>query len=257
MPRPYMSGARLVIMNMTTMPLILADGIAAAQGPQDPYRGVRQRRSSISAQNIAGEKPSAEVQGHSPNERKTSPERRTLRYWKCSRSALRRATRLRRPALDGIYSWDYLHALGRPRRILAGLPRRSRGQGACQMTDGRGRTADDRGRMGSICHLSSVICHPSSASSPALRGSGERAVFVLLLAEPSRRDHKAYRRVSAEAPDSRARALAFAAAAGRRHRRQRPRHLHAELRIEVVGAMRHVEWMKLAAVISRAMPAPY
>ena len=78
----------------------------------------------------AGESPSAEVQGHSPAERKTVPGKRNVEIIgvRAGRQ-LRREARLRRHASTGIYGWDYLHELGAGqtsagRTISPSLPRR-------------------------------------------------------------------------------------------------------------------------------------
>jgi DUF971 family protein len=61
----------------------------------------------LSAEYLRVKSPSAEVQGHSPQERKTVPGKKDV--------AIHYAVRLVFDDLHstGIYSWDYLHELGR------------------------------------------------------------------------------------------------------------------------------------------------
>src|ERR671933_1136106 len=63
--------------------------------------------------------PSAEVQGHSPSERKTIPGKRDVKILKVEPVG-RYAVRLTFDDLHstGIYSWDYLYRLGRDRDAL-------------------------------------------------------------------------------------------------------------------------------------------
>ncbi len=63
--------------------------------------------------------PSAEVQGHSPSERKTVPGKRDVKILKVEPVG-RYAVRLTFDDLHstGIYSWDYLYRLGRDRDAL-------------------------------------------------------------------------------------------------------------------------------------------
>ena len=75
--------------------------------------------------------PSAEVQGHSPDERKTVPGKRNVMILEVHPIG-NYAVRLVFDDMHstGIYSWDYLLELGRNQRaILAGLSRRACRQG--------------------------------------------------------------------------------------------------------------------------------
>ena len=76
--------------------------------------------------------PSAEVQGHSPDERKTQPGKRRSRSWRCIRSAITRcgwcSTTCTPPASTaGTIS---ARARAQPRAPMAGISRRARQQGA-------------------------------------------------------------------------------------------------------------------------------
>ncbi len=72
------------------------------------------QRFTLSAEYLRVESPSAEVQGHSPDERKTVPGKRGVRILEVHPVG-NYAVRLVFDDLHstGIYSWDYLHELGR------------------------------------------------------------------------------------------------------------------------------------------------
>jgi len=69
---------------------------------------------SLSAEYLRVESPSAEVQGHSPDERKTVPGKRKVMILEVQPVG-NYAVRLVFDDMhsSGIYSWDYLHELGR------------------------------------------------------------------------------------------------------------------------------------------------
>lgn len=69
---------------------------------------------SLSAEYLRVESPSAEVQGHSPEERKTVPGKRNVMILEVQPVG-NYAVRLVFDDMhsSGIYSWDYLHELGR------------------------------------------------------------------------------------------------------------------------------------------------
>jgi DUF971 family protein len=69
---------------------------------------------TLSAEYLRVESPSAEVQGHSPDERKTVPGKRNVKILEVNPVG-NYAVRLVFDDLHstGIYSWDYLHELGR------------------------------------------------------------------------------------------------------------------------------------------------
>jgi DUF971 family protein len=71
-------------------------------------------RFTLSAEYLRVESPSAEVQGHSPDERKTVPGKRNVKILEVHPVG-NYAVRLVFDDLHstGIYSWDYLHELGR------------------------------------------------------------------------------------------------------------------------------------------------
>ncbi len=69
---------------------------------------------TLSAEYLRVESPSAEVQGHNPDERKTVPGKRNVKILEVNPVG-NYAVRLVFDDLHstGIYSWDYLHELGR------------------------------------------------------------------------------------------------------------------------------------------------
>jgi DUF971 family protein len=71
-------------------------------------------RFTLTAEYLRVESPSAEVQGHSPDERKTVPGKRNVKILEVHPVG-NYAVRLVFDDLHstGIYSWDYLHELGR------------------------------------------------------------------------------------------------------------------------------------------------
>jgi len=128
--------------------------------------------------------PSAEVQGIRRTSVKPSP-KEDVAILEVLRSQLRRATRLRRPALDRHLQLGLPACAGRaPRRNWQITSTISRAR-ACQMTDGRGRrqtTEDGWAPSPSvICHLSSVVCFFAKLCADR----GERAVFVCCSLNPS------------------------------------------------------------------------
>ena len=83
--------------------------------------------------------PSAEVQGHSPAERKTVPGKRDVEIIGVEPVG-NYAVRLVFDDMHetGIYSWDYLHELGAEQdERWAALPRRTRRQGPVARPSGR------------------------------------------------------------------------------------------------------------------------
>ena len=86
---------------------------------------------ALPAEYLRVKSPSAEVQGHSPDERKTVPGKRNVMILEVQPVG-NYAMRLVFDDLHstGIFSWDYLLELGQqPAALLAGLSRRARRQG--------------------------------------------------------------------------------------------------------------------------------
>ena len=95
----------------------LADRIAARQGPQGPDRDFDSgEQFALDAEYLRVMSPSAEVQGHSPDERKTVPGKRQVAILEVHPIG-NYAVRLVFDDLHstGIYSWDYLLELGHER----------------------------------------------------------------------------------------------------------------------------------------------
>ena len=95
----------------------LADRIAARQGPQGADGHLRHRRElRARAEYLRVMSPSAEVQGHSPDERKTQPGKRHVAILEVHPIG-NYAVRLVFDDMHstGIYSWDYFSELGRNR----------------------------------------------------------------------------------------------------------------------------------------------
>ena len=94
----------------------MADGIAAGQGQEIAVGRVRQRRDAVelAAEYLRVKSPSAEVQGHSPDERKTVPGKRNVMILEVIPIG-NYAVRLVFDDMHstGIFSWDYLLELGR------------------------------------------------------------------------------------------------------------------------------------------------
>ena len=115
----------------------LADRTAAAQGPQDADRSpsTTARRFDLAAEYLRVRSPSAEVQGHSPDERKTVAGKKNVAILEVNPIG-NYAVRLVFDDMHstGIYQLG-LSARARPqsRRQLAGLSRRARGQGIEQV----------------------------------------------------------------------------------------------------------------------------
>jgi DUF971 family protein len=93
----------------------MADGASAAQGPPPPGRHLRQR-GKLSAEYLRVKSPSAEVQGHSPDERKTVAGKQNVAVLEVQPVG-NYAVRLVFDDLHstGIYSWSYLRELGQKR----------------------------------------------------------------------------------------------------------------------------------------------
>ena len=86
---------------------------------------------ALAAEYLRVKSPSAEVQGHAPEERKTVPGKRNVQILEVQPVG-NYAVRLVFDDMHstGIYSWDYLaRPRPQPRRLLAGLPRRAGRQG--------------------------------------------------------------------------------------------------------------------------------
>ena len=91
-------------------------------------------RFELAAEYLRVKSPSAEVQGHSPDERKTVPGKREVMILEVQPVG-NYAVRLVFDDMHstGIYSWDYFAELGRNHdALLAGLSRRAGGEGACR-----------------------------------------------------------------------------------------------------------------------------
>lgn len=78
-------------------------------------------RFDLTAEYLRIQSPSAEVQGHSPSQRKTVPGKRNIEIMAIEPVG-RYAVRITFTDLHntGIFSWDYLHELGRDHETLWG-----------------------------------------------------------------------------------------------------------------------------------------
>ena len=97
------------------------------------------RSFGLSAEYLRVLSPSAEVQGHSPQERKTVPGKRDVRIMKVEPVG-HYAVRLTFDDMHstGIYSWDYLYRLGRDQDALWGA--------YLQELEAKGLSRESRGR---------------------------------------------------------------------------------------------------------------
>ena len=97
------------------------------------------RQFGLSAEYLRVLSPSAEVQGHSPQERKTVPGKRNVRIMKVEPVG-HYAVRLTFDDMHstGIYSWDYLYRLGRDQDALWGA--------YLQELEAKGLSRESRGR---------------------------------------------------------------------------------------------------------------
>ena len=125
--------------------------------------------------------PSAEVQGHSPAERKTVPGKRNVEIIGVEPvGQLRREARLRRHARHGIFGWDYLYRSAPDRRALGRLSRRTWRQGAVA---GAGRAQAvapngiqlPTGRFASVRPIPSAIIAAPDASRRRRMSAGRAA----------------------------------------------------------------------------------
>jgi len=120
----------------------------------------------VSAEYLRVKSPSAEVKGHSPDERKTVAGKKDVAILEVNPIG-NYAVRLVFDDMHstGIYSWDFARARPKPGSLLAGLSRRPRRQGFAALTrrrrstdDGRPMT-DDASLLSVLYRLSCVVCY--------------------------------------------------------------------------------------------------